>query len=213
MKKGPNPKLFLLLAVAALVLGGGVSFMAYNGLNSAQADLKKLQAESKNAAALQRMVAESQASLQESQVKLQHLEQGVQDYAYVPTMLSELDKLGKDSGIQVIGVRPVPKPPTAKKDGAADGEMPKKKTYDELDIEVKGRGSYRSVMNFIQALGKFPKIVASRTIEMAPKNDPGMAGNSLDVTINLRAYVFAAPQDKKNDTKTAMAGGNTTHEG
>ena len=130
-------------------------------------------------------------------------------------MLSELEKLGKSSGIAVIGVRPLPKPATpGKKDSAADGEIKKKPAYDELNIEVKGRGTYRSVLNFIESLGKFPKVVAARTVELTPKNDPGQTSSSLDVTINLRAYVFASAQDapKKPGNATAMAP-RSTHEG
>jgi Tfp pilus assembly protein PilO len=210
MRKGPNPKLFLMMALAAFVLGGGLTYMAFSNLGSTQENLRKLQSESKDAKGLQAELATSVASLQESATKLQHLEQGVQDYAYVPTLLSELEKVGKASGINVIGVRPVPKAPTVKKDGSGDGTPTKRKAYDELDIEVKGRGNYRSVMNFIQALGKFPKIVASRTVELSPKNDPTLPTSSLDVTINLRAYVFATPQAPEK--KTAMAAGGT-HEG
>ncbi|MFI5384912.1 MAG: type 4a pilus biogenesis protein PilO [Fimbriimonadales bacterium] len=210
MRKGPNPKVFLMLAVAAFVLGGGLCFMAFKGLESTQDNFRMLQADSKDAKALQRQLADSQASLQESTSKLQHLEEGVQDYAYVPTLLSDLDKLGKASGIDVTGVRPVAKPASPKKDGSSDTESVAKKSYDALDIEVKGRGKYRAVMNFIEALGKFPKIVAARTVELAPKNEPGQAGTTLDVTISLRAYVF--PVDREPNKKTAMASGST-HEG
>lgn len=214
MRKGPNPKTFLIMALAALVLGGGLTFMAYSNLGAANANMEKLRAESKDAKALQKELSTSLVSLQESAVKLQHLEAGVQDYAYVPTLLTDLEKVGKASGIDVTGVRPVPKVATPKKDGA-EGEVPKRKAYDELDIEVKGHGSYRSVMNFIQALGKFPKIVAARTVDMSPKNDLGQTVATLDVTINLRAYVFATPQPAKpkdKETKTAMATG-INHEG
>jgi Tfp pilus assembly protein PilO len=216
--------MFLILALAALLLGGGLSFFAFNNLGAAKANLEKLQADSKDAKALQKELATSVASLQESATKLQHLEAGVQDYAYVPTMLTDLEKLGKASGIDVTGVRPIAKPPAPKKDDGAEMQTTRKKTYDELDIEVKGRGNYRSVMNFIAALGKFPKIVASRTVEMSPKNDPGQTVSALDVTINLRAYVFATPQpltpnpstpqapQANGQTKTAMGTG-ANHEG
>src|ERR1044072_8698421 len=194
MRKGPNPKLFLMLALAAFVLGGGLCYMAFSNLGSAKENLRKLQAESKNATKLEAELATSVQSLQESTTKLQHLEQGVQDYAYIPTLMAELEKLGKTSGINVTGVRPVPKAAVAKKEEAGDGAPAKRKAYDELDIEVKGRGNYRSVMNFVQALDKFPKIVAARTVELRPKNDPTLPAASLDVTINLRAYVFPVPQ-------------------
>lgn len=215
MRKGPNPQIFVLMAVGALVLGGAACFFAFSGLSSAKANLQKLQADSKDATALRKSLADSQVSLQESSTKLQHLEEGVQDYAYVPTLLSELDKLGKASGIDVVGVRPLPRPVSTKKDESGQPEKVKKKAYDELDIEVKGRGSYRSVMNFVEALAKFPKVVAARTIELTPKNEPGQNSSLLDVTVSLRAYVFPSPQAPQvptTDRKTAMATGST-HEG
>jgi Tfp pilus assembly protein PilO len=187
----------------------GPNFTAYTGLQSATNNLHSAQAKSKDAKHLSKELADSQASLKDSATKLQYLEQGVQDYAYVPTLLSELDKLGKANGIDVVGVRPIAKPPSIKKEDP-DAEKPKKKTYDELDIEVKGRGKYRSVMNFLEALAKFPKIVASRTVELSPKNTPGSTGSALDVTINLRAYVFSSAQPAPKTT--AMATGST-HEG
>jgi Tfp pilus assembly protein PilO len=223
VKSGPNPKTFLMLAVGSLVLGGGMTYMAFTGLQASKAELQKLQADAKDTKQLQSELAKSQQSLQDSAVTLQHLEMGVQDYAYVPTMLTELEKLGKTSGIAVLGVRPMPKPAAPPKEG--DGERPKKKVYDELDIEVKGRGTYRSVMNFVQFLGKFPKIVAARTVEMTPKNDPLHPTGMLEVTVNLRAYVFQAstagavtpkatpaPASSQPSPKTAMKVGGT-HEG
>ena len=210
MRKGPNPRVFLLMAVGAFVLGGGLTFLSYSGLGAAKDNLHKLQADSKDAKALQRELSESQANLQASAAKLQYLEAGVQDYAYIPTLLTDLEKLGKTSGIAVTGVRPLPKPVTPGKKDAGDGEIKKKPAYDELNIEVKGRGNYRSVMNFIESLGKFPKVVAARTVELSPKTETGQTTSTLDVTINLRAYVFATPQEPEK--KTAMAEGST-HEG
>jgi Tfp pilus assembly protein PilO len=210
MRKSPNPKLFLALAIGALMLGGGLTFMAYGNLGNAKANLQKMQAESKDEKALKKTLADSMQSLADSTLKLNHLEAGVQSYAYVPTMLSELEKLGKASGINVTGVRPMPKTAAPKKEGDAEGGKPaRRKAYDELDIEVKGRGTYRSVLNFVQELSKFPKIVASRTIELAPRAEPGKTTTELNVTINLRAYIFA---NSTPDTKTAMAPGGT-HEG
>ncbi len=214
MRRGPNPKIFLLMAVGAFVVGGLLAFSAFNNLESAKGHLRKVQAASRDARTLNKELGESEASLKDSLAKLQHLEQGVQDYAYVPTMLSDLDTLGKASGIDVTGVRPLPKPVVAKQSGPppSDEEKPKKKAYDELDIEVKGRGNYHSVLTFIEALDKFPKIVAARTVEMNPKMDPGQTLSTLDVTIGLRAYIFAGPPASQKGTRTAMASGST-HEG
>jgi Tfp pilus assembly protein PilO len=209
VKKGPNPKMFLLLAVGALVVGGGLTFMAWNNLSGATSNLHKLQAEVKDAKTLDKLLAESNASLQECSLKLQHLELSVPDFAYIPTLLADLEKTGKASGIDVTGVRPMPKPVTAKKDDGGES-APKRKAYEEMDIEVKGHGSYHAVITFLQAMSKFPKIVAARTVDLAPKASLGQGPTTLDVTISLRAYVFASPQPPKG--VTAMKEGSR-HEG
>ncbi|HTQ09339.1 MAG TPA: type 4a pilus biogenesis protein PilO [Fimbriimonadaceae bacterium] len=211
MRKGPNPKIFMLMAVGAVLIGGILTLTGYSNMSSAAAELRKVQGQVKNSATLQKELADSQASLQDCASRLKHLEFGVQDYAYIPTMLSELDKLGRASGINVVGVRPIPKPAATKKT-AGDTESTKKKNYDEIDVEVKGEGSYRSVINFVEALGKFPKIVAARTVELTPKTSPGQTSALLDVTIDLRAYVFPVDQTPPTPTNTAMVSGGT-HEG
>lgn len=212
MKKGPNPKIFVVLSLAAIVVGGAASFWSYNSLTDAKAHLAKLQADSKDEKHLQADLEKSKVSLDETTVKLQHLEQGVPSFAYVPTMLSELEKTGKSSGIDVIGVRPVVKPASApKKDSEGGEQTPRRKAYEELDIEVKGRGSYRSVMNFIYALGKFPKVVAARTVDLTPKVELGQSTGTLDVTISLRAYIFAQKDEAAAKRTAAIAG--VTHEG
>lgn len=203
MSKAPNPKLFMLMAAGALVISGGLSYMAFGNLGTAQANLQKLKAESKDAKTLQQELEQSKATVSDSSVKLQHLEESVPEFAYVPTMLQELEKVGKNAGIDVIGVRPLPQTQAPKKDDAEGGKS-KRKAFEALDIEVKGRGKYRSVMNFVQALGTFPKIVSARTVDMSPKSEPGQTTNLLEVTIQLRAYVFSQPQQNAKNARTAM---------
>src|SRR5262249_22924054 len=140
-----------------------------------------------------------------SKTLLTHLEKGIPTTAYVPTMLQELAKIGNDCGITVTGVRPVPK--TASSNAAAqsgDGtQTVSKPAYDALDIEVKGRGNYASVMKFITALQTFPKIVGSRTISITPCMEPNDNAQGLvDIVIGLRAYLF---QDNGKDSNAAEA--------
>jgi Tfp pilus assembly protein PilO len=136
---------------------------------------------------------------------LKHLEEGIPDFAYIPSLMTELEKAGKQFGIKILGVRPIPKPMTPGKKGDSS-----KKAYEELAIEVKGFGNYGSVMRFVNSLQQFPKIVAARSVQLTPKADPGQMRPDLDVVVELRAYVFpeAKPADKPKDesAKTASLG-------
>ena len=211
MKRTPNPKVFMMMSLGTLVLGTAASFFAYSGMNEKAGQVAQLRTEVKDAKTVQKELDQSKVQLEECSTKLKHLEASMPDFAYIPTMLTELEKVGKENGIAVIGVRPIPKQAAPKKEG--DTGPAEKKTYEELNIEIKGRGTYGSAMRFVQALQTFPKIVAARSVSLAPKSEPGMVA-TLDVTIELRAYVFK-PKDAKAEqkpTQTAMLEG-TRHEG
>lgn len=204
MSSSPKPMKFLILACVALVGGGGTCYWQYSQLQEAQAQADTLDGKLKNAQAIQAQLQDSVGKLKESSEKLKHLEGGVPELAYIPTLLTELENVGKAHGIQVLGVRPIPPKAEPKE---ANGTPKPKKAYAELDIEVKGRGRYPAVLQFLSALQTFPKIVAVRTTTLTPKrelNDKGAP--NLDVTVELRTYLF--PPDK-NEVKLATSSDQT----
>lgn len=187
MKKGPNPKLFLIMGVTTLVAGAGGVYVQYGTLSSTEARIQTLKKDVRDPKSMQAEVDQSAKQLADCLTELNHLEKGVPETAYIPTLLTDLEKSGNANGIKVTGVRPVPK--VAAKDDKAT-----RKPYDELDIEVKGTGNYASVMKFVSALNSFPKIVAARMVTLSPKSDSSKTGpgDTLDVQIQLRAYIFSA---------------------
>lgn len=196
MKTGPNPKIFMVLTAATLLVGSGLTYMQYNSYTEATGEVQRLRADAKDA---KQVEAELQAAidrLNETRGKLVHLEQSVAETAYVPTMLKELENLGTRCGIQVTGVRPIPRQVVraASVKDETSGTSKVRKPYNELDIEVKGRGNYKAVLQFINGLTTFPKIVAARTVSLQPKIDQRnpSAKPMLDCTIELRSYLFPA---------------------
>ncbi len=188
MKRQPNPRLYMGLAVLTLVAGSGATYYQLGLMNEQASRVEKLRVDTRPEEQIRKDLAASQTQLAECVQQLTHLEQGVPSFAYVPTMLAELEKLGSDTGIQVLGVRPMVA------QVAKDGKK-KKSAYQALDIEVKGRGDYNSVLKFVLALQTFPKIVEARMINLTPKNEDGQTGTpKLDVEIHLRTYVFPLPQ-------------------
>lgn len=176
------------MTLAAVLSGAGVAYWQYSQISDTQGRISALEGKLKDEKKIAEELTSTEQKLAESLTKVNHLEKGVPQIAYVPTLLTELESVGKRSGIAVTGVRPMPPKAEPKKDGSGNVE---KKPYEELDIEVKGRGSYKSVQRFLTALQAFPKIVAVRTTGLAPKREDSR-GNaiSLDVTIELRSYLF-----------------------
>jgi len=212
VRKAPNPKIFVFLALGTFVAGAGMNYMAYSGLTEAQGHIHELTGQVRPTKQVEAELEKSNTELAAMDTQLKHLEAGLPDYAYVPTMMSELEQLGKANGIEVSGVRPTPPPAINPK----AGEKTERKPYDELIIEVKGHGKYGDVMRFVEGLQKFPKIVAIRTMSMAPKNDPTSPDkNKLDITIEMKAFVFPQPQAPKtgNGTQKTAALQEVRHEG
>ncbi len=194
MSSTPKPMLYVVMAFVSLLGGGGAVYWQYSQLEETQAQVDTLSKKLKDAKAIEAQLQTSVGKLQESSEKLKHLEMGVPEIAYIPTLLTELENVGKQHGIQVLGVRPMPPKAEAK---GKPGEPKQKKSYEELDIEVKGRGRYGAVLQFLAALQSFPKIVSVRTATLVPKrelNDKGVA--NLDVTVELRAYLFPPSKDE-----------------
>lgn len=200
MKKSPKPTVYIILMLTTLVLGAGGIFFLWGEVSGQAAEAARIKSSIRSGDDLQQEVWESSAKLVDSEAKLNHLEKGVPDFAYIPTMLKELEMTGKQQGIEVFGVRPIT---VAEPPKSSDGSKPKRKAYEELAIEVKGRGNYRSVLNFVEALKKFPKIVAARTVALQPIRSakPDEAQGQLDVTIELRAFVFPEKEEAKAKAK------------
>lgn len=189
MKSQPNPRLYLGLAVLTLVAGSAASYYQFGQFMEQAEVVSKLRVDTRPEDQIRKDLEESQTKLAECVQQLTHLEAGVPPFAYVPTMLAELEKLGNDTGIQVLGVRPIV--------AQVSKDLKKKRSaYQALDIEVKGRGDYGSVMKFVEALKTFPKIVEARMVNLTPKNEDGQVGApKLEVEIQLRTYVFPQPQE------------------
>lgn len=208
MRRGPNPKPFLIMMVATLLVSSGLAYMQYGKYGEAQAEVNRLEKEQLNEKEVRAKLEEAVAKLNASKVELSHLEQGVPEIAYVPTLLKELERTGKEAGLEVTGVRPVPRA-TSSAPTKSSGEQSRKKKkpdYTELEIQVEGRGDYRSVMSFIKAMTMFPKILAARTVSLQPNTTPQGKGSAtssprLDITFEFRAYLF--PSD--GSTKKAEA--------
>jgi Tfp pilus assembly protein PilO len=191
MKKSRAPQLFLILAAVALAAGAGGTFLQYQELSEKWDKVAELKKTSRDPKEIQAELDKTGEELSKSKTELEHLEKSVPAFAYIPTMLRELEQFGKLNAIEVLGVRPIPKQDSKDK-------KKKKQAYEEIAIEVKGRGDFKSVQQFVTALQKFPKIVGVRSVSLQPKNDPNeIAGKKLDVTIELRAYLFAPGAEEK----------------
>jgi Tfp pilus assembly protein PilO len=193
VSKQPDFRIWWGLAAASVLVGGFMVYSQWNGISEQQANVEKIQKQVSDSAGVRKELESSQTRLGELRTKLAHLERGVPDFRYIPTLLKELEQFGNMNGIHMIGVRPVPIKVAAKPDEKST------QAYQEMAIEVKGRGTYGDGLRFLRALRTFPKIVAARTVSLQPKvssSDRVGVGPNLEMTVELKVFVF--PQEKED---------------
>jgi Tfp pilus assembly protein PilO len=202
-RRGPGPAILVVLTLVAFVAGGGGFYLGWTALANSQQRLAKVRADLRPESAVRRDLDASEAKLAESQARLQHLESSVAARNYVPTLLSELEHLGKAKGLTVTGVRPKEEPKAAASRDRR--EKPGRKTgYEELIVEVKGSGTFAAVYAFVASLERFPKIVAIRSMDLAPKRGATEAERGqLEMTLEMRAFLFPPerPDSDKPDSQ------------
>lgn len=214
MRKAPNPVMYFALAGISALAIGGLLFMEWSSIGGLKSQVRSLQSDMKTEEEVQKELDISTSRLAEIQGRVAHLEKGVPDFRYVPTMLKELEVVGTEHGIVVTGVRPIPIVAAKKKATPEEAKAERRKPYQELAIEIKGRGKFGDTLRFLEALKKFPKVLAARTVTVSPKTSKDAdADLNLDMTVELRAYAFREddPRSKGksgSETKTAKKEGD-----
>lgn len=197
MKTAMSPKTLGLLSIVALLVGGGAVYYQFQAMVDTQAKMKTLEGEVPDAQELNQRLEASNQKIAEMQLKLSHLETGVPTVAYIPTLLKELEQAGNSSQMKVTGVKPLL--PVA----TPANEKKEKKPYDEIEIEITGRGDYGAVVRLLDQLKKFPKIVAVTQVNLSPKffGTNTTKYEYIDTNIHIRAFVFP---NKNEGTKSTV---------
>jgi Tfp pilus assembly protein PilO len=193
MKQGLDPKTMGLIALFSITVGGAAVFMQYGARADAVGRVNSVRAELPDEDGLNRELREALDELEDQTMRLAHLAEGIPDIAYIPTMLKELELIGEENGLTVTGVRPIP--PRKQPPGSVGAP---KQQFQELQIDVTARGDYDAVLDMLDSLRQFPKIVAVETVGMKPK----FLANSGDyehiaVSVRLLAFVFPEKEEKR----------------
>jgi Tfp pilus assembly protein PilO len=191
-----NAKILYGVATGAIVLAGGFLYMQNNSLTDLKTQVAGLRTTADKEKDAQTTLIQTERDLTGLKERLVHLEKGIPDAAYVPTMLKELEAMGKTQNVEVTGLRPAPPKPNTMGDKKPFDSKP----YEPLDLELKGKASYADLLRFVNALNTFPKILEVRTVTIAP-GLPGndTTGNQLEITMGIRAFLFKQNSDEKKD--------------
>ncbi|MEN6372067.1 MAG: type 4a pilus biogenesis protein PilO [Armatimonadota bacterium] len=232
----PTTKTLVLLSVIAGLLFASI-ILAYtvgsSRLGSATAQLQNKQKQVDDGTRVAKRLVEAQEAYLKAQGEIGFLETSVSNSAYIPTLLGQLEALGKSHNLKVVSVRPQPiaeqapaRPPAGdsenKSGSAAAATKEKPKPYDEMKIDIQLEGSYWCIHDFIESLTKFPKIIAVNQLQMSPTKAAELRKSpELQASLVVTAFIFkdstgketGKPEPTHPATNNAMAMGRSKNEG
>lgn len=214
----PSKQSLICLGVAVVLLLAVLSFAYYElarRVHNLDVQIANQSSKLENSRQIASRLSAIEQEYFDDQMKLGALEQGVSTKAYVPTLLRQVEELGKTVNLRVVGVRPKdskenspPPPPSADGKKAA---VKKAEPYDKLDIDVEITAKYSDIIRFLYGITSFPKIIAVNTIKMKPAQTPReIASPQLSVTMSATAFILkdtaAKPAGDMEQTAQAVAG-------
>lgn len=226
----------MIILAVVIFFGCVLAYMAAAGkLRAMATELSNKDGQVNNARQIASTLEDSRATYVDTRAQIQYLESSVSTQAYVPTLLKQLEHLGKSVKMKVYSVRPQPvanTPAPVRKmssgaqasEGNVEGasqqqagpggaqENAAAKPYDELKIELELEGSYMSTLEFLYGLTSFPKIVAVDSVDLSPAGATlAFKSPSLTVHMWITAYVLKDEGPvKEPDTSSPAAAAPTT---
>ncbi|MHB1000603.1 MAG: type IV pilus inner membrane component PilO [Armatimonadota bacterium] len=213
----PSKKAFvglICIAVTLLIVDGYLYYNRSSKLSVLQAELQVKSDKLENSTQIARRLESVETRYTDVQTQLGALEQGVSTRAYVPSLLRQLEDLGRNNNLRVEGVRPIPvikQQPASTETGAKKPVEP----YDKLNIEIQIVGNYWDIVSFIDQITAFPKIIAVREVQLIPstasQSDKSKSSrNLLSAKLSTTAFILknqTLPAKKITDDQVKVQAG------
>jgi len=154
--KLPTSRKIVILVLLMAVLVGLFLYLIYlpnlDMLKQKKAQVEVLERQVRElrtvAANMKRFQAEAQKLREELRVAITQLPTSKE----IPSLLSNISQLGKDSGLEFLLFKPI-------------GEV-NKEFYAEIPVEIRVKGTYNNVAVFFDKVGKLPRIVNISEVSM-----------------------------------------------
>jgi Tfp pilus assembly protein PilO len=117
----------------------------------------------------------------------------------VPYLMTQLERVGKDSGVVVrhLGFS------VAKKSSGADGEEAKNETVGgakKISLTVVVTGTYSNLLSFLKNLERTSRVITVTNLKFSPATQEEGEAEGLSATIGVTSYYLEEPQQLSIDT-------------
>lgn len=193
----------VMLCIAVLAAGAGLIYWQYTGYAALQQRVLAAEQQVEEGKAIAQRLQQTQERYQQAAQQLQHLEQSVNERAYIPTLLKQLESHAKTYRLKVLSVRPSNQPIEKKRsqdnteEGKQGDETSEKRIepYEKQLIDVSVRGRFWDTMQFLDSLTRFPKILAVERVQFRPhqRREPSDPFE-VETQMALTAFIFRETQ-------------------
>ncbi|MFQ3611379.1 MAG: type 4a pilus biogenesis protein PilO [Fimbriimonadales bacterium] len=184
--------------LVTLLLSVGSLYLPYQGITRINEALEQKRKELEQAQQATSQLRLVQQEYEQTRRELQFLERGVSEYAYIPTMLQQIEQTAKNLNLEIAAIRPQ----QPAQQSTQDQKEKAKKPYEEQMIEISIRGNFWSLMRFLKQLDEYPKILAIQTIQVQSKaqNQLEMTNTNpqLEIRTTVRAFIFKSHNPPAN---------------
>ncbi len=226
----------VLIVIAVLVFFATV--LMYLGMaGKLKSAVSEMQAKTKQVAESRSVVEKLEATklaYLDARSQVRYLETSVSTQEFIPTLLKQIEHLGKSVNLKVLGVRPslevqkrVAKRSISSSKEASEGNLEeasktangneqgsarKSQPYDELQISLQVEGYYMDLLDFLYRLTSFPKIVAVDAVEITPLVNRFQAAGSPRLNMKLTLTAFILKDENKSESSESRTGSSTRFE-
>ncbi len=162
IKLPPKQKVYILLGILALI-AGLYWYLLYNPKTAELAELnvrqEKLQAELNESMAIAADLPRFKAEVTRLNDELKKALLELPDKKEIPSLLTNISKLGIESGLEFIRFKPMNEVPSG--------------FYAKVPVEISLKGTYHEVATFFDKVSKLSRIVNITNINMSGAKDEG----------------------------------------
>lgn len=190
--------------LVTLLLSVGSLYLPYQGITRINETLEQKRKELEQAQQATSQLRLVQQEYEQTRRELQFLERGVSQYAYIPTMLQQIEQTAKSLNLEISAIRPQQDSQQSTQDQKEKAQKP----YEEQLIEISIRGNFWSLMRFLKQLDEYPKILAIQTMQVQSKVqnqlETAPTNPQLEIRTTVRAFIF-----KNHSPRPNAQGGST----
>lgn len=193
----------LVFAVVLVAMVGGAYFLVYQ---PQQAEARRLRGNSTQVVAerqrLEALVAEGpevERQFNEARLRVAELEMKLPSAREIPTLLVQLERTVRESRAKITLIRPGPleagavAPPGAPAPPPGQPPPPEAVQYQTFVVELGAEGDYVALVDFLQRLQNFPRLLVLSDVRLVPIAAEGAPPGQV-LALSVRATTYVLPE-------------------